>query len=73
MNNPKDPPIKVGKTQQTDAGQSDFLQRLHHLLRHTQGRALLRKLLEQHELPVIELGAKQRSSSSFKTRHLAHD
>ena len=61
-NNPRSRSINVGKTRTPDSVQQSFLQRLHQVLRHTQGRALLRKLLEEHELPVIELGTKQRSA-----------
>lgn len=51
--------IKMGTTPAADSISQKFLDALHQLLRDPHARTLLRQLVEQHELPVIQLGKTQ--------------
>lgn len=61
MNNTGNISIKMGKTQNSAAWQGIVAQWLHHALRGSQARALIGRLLEQHELPVIQLRSRRAS------------
>ena len=68
MNNTGNISLKMGITQRGSAWQGMAGQWLNHVLRDAQGRAQLRRLLEQHELPVIKF---QGELATHQTHRLA--
>lgn len=72
MSNTGHKSFKMGTTQRNDLSQGMFVQWLHDLLRDAKGRALLRTLLKQYELPVIQLSRRERKTRSARSnRHAA--
>jgi len=71
MNNTEGTPFKVGITRTQHGEQARFLQRLHHVLRDAQGRAILKRILEQYDLPVIQLNPRRRATLTRANRHVS--
>ena len=61
--------FKMGITRPNDPAQALFLKRLHDVLRNAQGRKSLRQLLEQYELPVIQINHRKRAAPPHTKRH----
>lgn len=70
MNNTEGKPFKVGITRTQLGEQVRFWEWLNHVLRDARGRAILKRMLGQYELPVIQLRQRKRTRLSQATRHL---